>query len=185
MLITPEDQAKQPSDRKVQKDELPATPDEVCRHASRSSTYLLNMSLLQPPPSYSPQTESVASTSSLPTFKTKPTNLLSLSTRDSTIRGEFVIDPSICIPSVVLPPLNDGETENDRKNLSLTSKHSSVYADIWLLGSSAPIVSDSATGISKHRRTTIALTSDHGSIHAQLVCPFRPLFHVSAALTAC
>jgi len=45
------------------------------------------------------------------------------------------------------------------KNLRLTSRLSSVNAEIGLLGSpSAP----------KPRRTTIALTSDYGSIHAQL-----------------
>ena len=59
MLITPDDQAKQPLGREVQKDELPATPDEVCSHASRSLTYRLNVLLLQPPPSYSQQVEVV------------------------------------------------------------------------------------------------------------------------------
>ena len=59
MLITPDDLAKQLLDRRVQKDELPATPDEVCSHASRSPTYRLNMSILQPPPSYSQQVEIV------------------------------------------------------------------------------------------------------------------------------
>ena len=67
----------------------------------------------------------------------------------------------------MLPLLGEGETEDDRKNLCLTSRFSSVNVEIWLLGSpSAP----------KPRRTTIVLTSDYGSTHAQLVCPFYFLF---------
>ena len=73
------------------------------------------------------------------------------------------IDPCIHIPPSMLPLLDEGETEDDRKNLCLRSRFSSVKAEIWLLGSpSAP----------KPRRTTIALASDYGSIHAQLVRPF-------------
>ena len=68
----------------------------------------------------------------------------------------------------MLPPLGEDETEDDRKNLSLRSKFSSVYAEIWLLGSPG----DSVISAHKPRRTTIALNSDHGSIHAQVVCPF-------------
>ena len=63
----------------------------------------------------------------------------------------------------MLPLLGEGETEDDRKNLRLTSRFSPVGAEIWLLGSPST---------SKPRRTTIAFTSDFGSIHAQPACPF-------------
>jgi hypothetical protein len=63
----------------------------------------------------------------------------------------------------MLPLLGENETEDDRKNLCLASRYSSVNAEIWLLGSSS--------GGTKPRRTAIALTSDHGSIRAQLVRP--------------
>ncbi|KAI9457928.1 hypothetical protein HD554DRAFT_1758305 [Boletus coccyginus] len=141
MLITPDGQDSKQSDPTVQMDK--PGPDE-------------------PPPSYSPQIESTASgsvPSETPTYKNKPTNFLALFNEDESIRGEFVIDPSIRIPSAVLPPLAEDESEDDRKNLRLRSKSSSVHADIWLLGPQACL---------KHRRTTIALTSDHGSIHAVL-----------------
>ncbi|KAN0086178.1 hypothetical protein V8E55_007312 [Tylopilus felleus] len=152
MIITPDDQpSKLSSDQKVPTKESQVGPDE-------------------PPPSYSAQTEpgdSSSGPSSPPTFKTKPTNFLLLSTRDTALRGEFVIDSSISIPSSLLPPLGDNQSEDDRKNLSLASKHSSVNAEIWLLPGS-PVPSESATDTLKPRRTTIALASDHGSIRAQL-----------------
>ena len=114
------------------------------------------------------------SVSSPTTFKTKPTNFLAFSTENtSSIHGEFVIDPSIRFPPSLLPPLGEGETEQDRKNLSLTSKYS-INADIWLLGSSS---GESVMGVRKPQRTTIALTSEHGSIHAKLVYLFRSSFH--------
>ena len=131
-----------------------------------------NRFLRQPPPSYYFQTESIASgsiPSSAPpsdsaTFKTKPTNFLFLSNEHDTIRGEFVIDPCMRIPSSMLPPLGENETEDDRKNLCLSSRNSSVNAEMWLLGPGVPT--------SKPRRTTVVLTSGHGSIRAQLVHPF-------------
>ena len=131
--------------------------------------------LRQSPPRYCHQTESFArGVPSLPVphsppFKSKPTNFLALSNEHDAIQGEFIIDPSIRIPSSTLPLLAEGETEHDRKNLCLTSRFSSVNAEIWLLGSPSP--STPAIGPPKPRRTTIALSSDHGSISAQLVRP--------------
>ena len=65
----------------------------------------------------------------------------------------------------MLPPLDENETEDDRKNLCLTSRNSSVHIEIWLLGPGVTV----PTG--KPRRTTIALTSGYGSIRTQLVRP--------------
>ncbi|KAG6379892.1 hypothetical protein JVT61DRAFT_10455 [Boletus reticuloceps] len=131
MIVTPEDQhSKQSSDHKVQNEQF---PDE-------------------PPPSYSPPIASGSTLPSAPTYKSKPTNFLSLSNSDSSICGEFVIDPSIRIPPSMLPPLRQDETEDDRKNLNLRSQNNP----------------ESAIGADKPRRTTIALISDHGSIRAQV-----------------
>lgn len=47
---------------------------------------------------------SASTPSEFPTFKIKPTNFLALVNEDS-IRGKSVIDPSIRIPSSILPPL--------------------------------------------------------------------------------
>jgi len=137
MIITPDDQAsKRLSDSKAQP---PAGHDD-------------------PPPSYSPSDASGSVPP--PTFKTKPTNFLALANERDAIKGEFVIDPCLCIPPSMLPPLDAHATEADRNNLCLASKHGSVNAEIWLLGSSSPG--------GKSRRTTLALTSSHGSIRAQV-----------------
>jgi len=129
---------------------------------SLDSTEGLKVNTDEPPPSYSPL-DGQASGSSSPsvTFKTKPTNYLALSNDNDTIRGEFVIDPSISIPSSMLPPLCDSKTEEDRENLSLKSKNGSVHADIWLLGPSGDTKIDP-------RRTTISLLSSNGSISAEV-----------------
>ncbi|KAG9311559.1 hypothetical protein JVU11DRAFT_7764 [Chiua virens] len=94
-------------------------------------------------------------------------NFLALSNDHDSIRGEFVIDPSIVIPSTLLPPLAD------RKNLSLTSENSSIKAQIWLLGQRAAAKAP--------QRTTIALASTHGSIHATLHTLDATPFSLTAA----
>lgn len=75
----------------------------------------------------------------------------------------------------MLPPLCDNKTEEDRENLRLKSKNSSVHADIWLLGPSGDAKPDPC----KPRRTTISLISSHGSISAQVVRHFVPAVHVA------
>ncbi|KAF9240453.1 hypothetical protein BU15DRAFT_74044 [Melanogaster broomeanus] len=124
--------------------------------------------LHDPPPSYSSQPGSNAASGSEhlvtpATFKTKPTNFLALSNESNSIKGEFVIDPSLRIPPSLLPPLPDGKTEADRKNLRLHCKCASVNAEVWLLGSPR-----SDTVLEEQERTTIDLSSDHGSINAQV-----------------
>ena len=160
----------------------PQTRSFPTRYAPTTIQLTLTQPLAhQPPPSYSPSTDpsSSASTSTLPPppFKTKPTNFLTLSSNDDSLRGEFVIDPGMDIPSSMLPPLDDANTDADRKNLCLRSHSGSVQADIWLLGSNA---NASTSASAKPRRTTLALTSDHGSLRAQVVRPFsRPLSRIS------
>ncbi|KAF9220799.1 hypothetical protein BS17DRAFT_713527, partial [Gyrodon lividus] len=99
-----------------------------------------------------------------PTFKTKPTNHLALSNESSTIKGEFVIDPSIRIPHSLLPPLTEDEDEADRKNLRLSSKFGSIKAEVWLLSSSR----SECFSVEEQKRTTVDLSSDHGSIRVQM-----------------
>ncbi|KIK92817.1 hypothetical protein PAXRUDRAFT_829614 [Paxillus rubicundulus Ve08.2h10] len=149
MLIVPQDKAS--SEASNQKSELSEGHQEV--H--------------DPPPSYFPQPLPAERTSSpppLPAFKTKPTNFLAIANESSTIRGEVVLDPSLRIPSSLLPPLAEGETEADRKNLRLSSKSGSISNKIWILNSPG---SDDLPA-AERKRTTIDLASDHGSIRVQL-----------------
>lgn len=130
--------------------------------------------LLQPPSYYNNTSDqnAIASASSSstplqPTFKSKPTNYLHLFNDNSSIKGEYVIDPGMTIPTSLLPPLSSEESEADRKNLSLHSTHGSVNADIWLLGARAAQPSDSKKST---KRTTLDVGSDNGSVTARVVC---------------
>ncbi|KAG0702191.1 hypothetical protein DFH29DRAFT_512264 [Suillus ampliporus] len=100
----------------------------------------------------------------------KPINFLSLILKDKPIRGSYVIDPLMQIPLNLLPPLNAGETDQDRKNLYLRTKDGSINADIWLIGQ------EEATP-KNGNRTTLSLSSKDGSITAKIntvkvVAPF-------------
>jgi hypothetical protein len=65
----------------------------------------------------------------------------------------------------LLPPLEDGETEEDRKNLRLVSSHGSVDVNIFLLAGER---GESEKGT---QRTRIFVGSYNGSIVARLVSP--------------
>ena len=80
-----------------------------------------------PPPAY----EAVAPTASgseepLPS----PTNYVSVSKRDGSIRGTWAIDSSLQIPEDLLDPIEAGA---ERHNLSLRSKDGAVSAKVALL----------------------------------------------------
>ncbi|KAG1722771.1 hypothetical protein EDB19DRAFT_1916498 [Suillus lakei] len=126
------------------------------------------------PPAYSDhvlqhtQIASSCSTESQPPVK--PTNFLSLILKDKPIRGCYVIDPLMQIPLSLLPPLNAGETDQDRKNLYLRTKDGSIDADIWLIGQEEAAPKNGS-------RTTLSLSSNDGSITAKIntvkdVAPF-------------
>ncbi|KAG1867217.1 hypothetical protein DFJ58DRAFT_768961 [Suillus subalutaceus] len=88
-----------------------------------------------------------------------PTNFLSLILKDKPIRGCYVIDPLIQIP-----------TNKDRRNLYLRTKDGSINADIWLIGQEEAAPNNG-------RRTTLSLSSQDGSITAKIntvkvVAPF-------------
>ncbi|OAX40556.1 hypothetical protein K503DRAFT_714257 [Rhizopogon vinicolor AM-OR11-026] len=100
----------------------------------------------------------------------RPTNFLSLILKDKPIRGCYVIDPLMHIPLNLLPPLSDGETERDRKNLYLRTKDGSIDADIWLIGQEEAAPKNGT-------RTTVSLSSNDGNITAKIntvkgVAPF-------------
>lgn len=66
------------------------------------------------------------------------------------------------IPPSLLPPLNAGEKDQDRKNLYLRTKDGSIDADIWLIGQDEAASNNSS-------RTTLSLSSNDGSITAKIV----------------
>lgn len=73
-----------------------------------------------------------------------------------------MIDPLMQIPPSLLPPLNAGEKDQDRKNLYLRTKDGSIDADIWLIGQDEAASHNGS-------RTTLSLSSNDGSITAKIV----------------
>ncbi|KDQ59720.1 hypothetical protein JAAARDRAFT_33290 [Jaapia argillacea MUCL 33604] len=108
------------------------------------------------PPAYSPPSQSTSSLTSLTTGPPdiKPTNFLYVTRTHSSIKATYAIDPTLRIPEAILPPLEEGET---RKNVKLGSAHSSIGADLWIVGSASRNASQPV------KRTTIEVVSQNGS----------------------
>ncbi|OAX40557.1 hypothetical protein K503DRAFT_768450 [Rhizopogon vinicolor AM-OR11-026] len=156
MIIHPNDSAVPTTDLKVQ----PAAETELATQNPPEETA---------PPSYYPSeqhaTASTSSSLAQPMFKSKPTNYLNLFSEHSSVRGEYVIDPCMNIPTSLLPPLAPEESEADRKNLCVHSKTGSVNAEIWLLNTRDAQPFDSKTPT---KRTTLDLGSEHSSVTARV-----------------
>jgi len=124
-----------------------------------------------PPPTYTPSTSDSPSIS-LPSSSTqcpslprlKPCNLVSLTRENNSIKEDFLLDPSLHIPSGLLPPLAEGESDSTRKNLRLLSKNGSVSTEIVLLAGD-PATDDSRKN---YRRTTLDIKSQNGSVTARI-----------------
>ncbi|KAJ6483432.1 hypothetical protein C8R45DRAFT_1001308 [Mycena sanguinolenta] len=64
----------------------------------------------------------------------KPMNFLSLSRRNASIKGKYVIDPHIRVPQAMLPPLAEDESEVTRRNVFLHTSYGDVDADVFVVG---------------------------------------------------
>ena len=92
----------------------------------------------------------------------KPSNFIHVDRNHNGISETYVVDPRMTIPASMLTPLEEGE---DRKNLSLHSKHGNVQADITILPSNDA------------QRTTIRAKSTYGHVKCKLVgipCSWYP-----------
>jgi len=99
----------------------------------------------------------------------KPTNYVCINREHESIKGHFVIDPFLNVPLPLLPPLAGGESEDDRMNVKLESKHGAIDVGISLLDD----VQDPSIEEAKRKRpTTLDIKSVHGSINVKLrTCP--------------
>ncbi|KAF8997721.1 hypothetical protein BDQ17DRAFT_1248301, partial [Cyathus striatus] len=101
-----------------------------------------------------------------------PTNYVSISRTHSNIRETYTLDPTLYIPTFLLPPLAKDETEETRKNLKLEVAHGCVNAKVKL------VESDEGNE-RKRKRVTMAMKSEHGGISAKIMGPpTRPPFHI-------
>lgn len=78
----------------------------------------------------------------------------------------WVIDPSMKIPTTLLPPLSRGETEETRKNVELIAKGGDLDADIFILPASSVALTSSWKDIS----VTIHAASQTGWVNLRIVC---------------
>lgn len=95
------------------------------------------------------------------------TNYVSLAKGDYPIKRRYAIDPYISVPLSLLAPLEDGETEVDRKNLKLNTTDGNINADIWVLGGGREGAD------LKEKRATLDLSSNDGSITVRMVSVLR------------
>jgi hypothetical protein len=104
----------------------------------------------------------VDSPSSLPPVK--PSNFLTQSRLNSSIRGQYVVDPLLPIPPAVLAELPEGEV---RRNLSLETKNGAINAEIWVVNKPR----EDSPG--KQSRTTLNVSAWNGSVTVKMVryCP--------------
>jgi hypothetical protein len=114
------------------------------------------------------------------------TNYVALTRKDHNIKERYAIDPFISVPPSLLPPLEEGETEADRKNLKIKTKDGSVDVDLWVLGGGGDIKEEKL----RRKRATLDLSSNDGSITIRMVSmlqmntnhPVYPLTCVPKAL---
>jgi len=105
-----------------------------------------------------------SATATRPPATPKPTNYVYIKT-DKAIKGHYVIDPSLSVPRYLLPPLDAGESEDDRKNVKFESIFGGVDASISLLGDAQDPSVDEAK---LKKRTSLDVKCEHGSIKLRL-----------------
>jgi len=115
-----------------------------------------------PPPPYHDTTNDSASKAQLdhPPQRPQPANYITIVRDNGHLTGTFVIDPSLPIPTSLLPPLTPGEMETKRNNLNLETKSGSINVDIHIASVAeslpiAPASGDKQTrkGKNKKRRS--------------------------------
>ena len=115
------------------------------------------------PPPYLDATASTPSESGLSRPCTipniQPSNFISLNRPNEAIKGSWLIDPSLSIPSSFLPPLS---ADGVRNNLAIESKNGTVDVDVYLLSTS-----HSKTSTSKF--ISIHTQSSNGNVRTRLV----------------
>jgi len=110
------------------------------------------------PPAYLESESSLSRPCTIPNLR--PSNFVSLNRANETIKGSWLIDTSLAIPSSFLPPLS---TEGIRNNLAIESKNGGVDADVYLLPTS-----HSNANTSESKFVFIYTQSNNGSVRTRL-----------------
>ncbi|KAJ7624308.1 hypothetical protein DFH06DRAFT_1230147 [Mycena polygramma] len=170
MIITPDSDSKlkdvgaQP-DVVVNRTETPDDPPPAYMHTDAKASVAGPERTSEPPLPLLPPILTPPST-------VKPTNYLSLSRGNGSIKGTYVIDPRVNVPQFLLPPLAADETEATRRNVFLHTSNGSIDVDLFVVGE--------ATGKEK---VDMLVKSSNGSITVKLhAAPTpRPPVHLKAS----
>lgn len=82
---------------------------------------------------------------------------------NSRIKGSWIIDPALRIPTAFLPPLLPNETALTRKNLNLESRNGTVDADVYVMPTRR------ADRKPSNHRVTIHTSSTNGTVTTTVV----------------
>ena len=93
-----------------------------------------------------------------------------------------MIDPSLSIPSSVLPPLPEGVSEDARENLLLKTKDGKIEADVTIVPCSVP---DSVDDKGKRKKVVLYAKTSDGKVALKLVCSALRLKVFLLKLTFC
>lgn len=63
----------------------------------------------------------------------RPTNFVSVSKVSGSVKGTWVVDPAIVIPTPLLPALYPGETEATRRNFFLKTNNGAIVAEVTMI----------------------------------------------------
>ncbi|PPQ83224.1 hypothetical protein CVT25_004283 [Psilocybe cyanescens] len=101
----------------------------------------------------------------------RPTNFIQLSRDIKTLRGAWIIDPAMVVPSPFLPSLRVNETEETRSNISLdVSLWGAIHADIFLLSTKK----DSTSATAQRQKIYIqGHSSGTLTMKLILICPVQ------------
>ncbi|KAG6909014.1 hypothetical protein DXG01_002400 [Tephrocybe rancida] len=101
---------------------------------------------------------------------TKPSNFIYISRGNGAVRGTWLLDPALTIPTVLLPPLSPDETDVTRRNLTLIASNGPINADITL----APNDPSAESTKMSRKRSTIYVKASNGPITMKVHVPHSP-----------
>ena len=129
----------------------------------------------QPPPKYTPSPS--ATTSSEP----KIANFICFNNYRTPIEGKYMIDADMTIPSALLNPLGEGQTEEERKNVFFKTGEGKIDVDLAIMNHprTCSTNSTSARSMDHRKHITIAMTSLSGIIWTKIVRLLFPVNHPS------
>ncbi|TDL24529.1 hypothetical protein BD410DRAFT_719430, partial [Rickenella mellea] len=121
------------------------------------------------PPPYTPSSTSEPSSSSTLTperqYPPLPRqNHLSISRHNASVKGTWVIDPQLQVPTAALPPLAPGVV---RKNFELQADNGSINAEVWIVSP------DQGNTDKKTAPATVHVKGCNGNVNVQMRHPFR------------